>query len=192
MVVGRYAPPSTDDQVSAAPDWSPDGTTIAFARFATAIDSRVNIRYALQSDLYEVPSGGGEAVRLTRTPNLSEGSPRFRPGGGSTPAGTRQECVLSGTAGPDVLRGTPRPDLVDAGPGNDAVYRAGGADVIDAGAGNDVVWGGTGRDELRGGPGNDTILARDHARDVIYGGPGRDNAWVDRTLDIVASVEVRH
>ncbi len=132
-IVGRYAPPSTDEQVSASPDWSPDGTTIAFARFATQINSRVNVRYALQSDLYEAPADGGEAVRLTRTPNLFEGGPRFRPRGGATPAGTRQECVLDGTAGPDLIRGTPRGDLVDAGPGSDAVYGGVGADVIDGG-----------------------------------------------------------
>ncbi|HEX9351295.1 MAG TPA: hypothetical protein VF877_08490, partial [Gaiellaceae bacterium] len=46
------------EQVSASPDWSPDGTTIAFARFATQINSRVNVRYALQSDLYEAPADG--------------------------------------------------------------------------------------------------------------------------------------
>jgi len=189
-IVGRYAPPSTDEQVSASPDWSPDGTTIAFARFATQINSRVNVRYALQSDLYEAPADGGEAVRLTRTPNLFEGCPRFRPRGGATPAGTRQECVLDGTAGPDLIRGTPRGDLVDAGPGSDAVYGGVGADVIDGGAGNDVLWGGDGRDELRGGSGNDTIHARDRARDAVHGGTGRDRAWVDWKLDIVANVEV--
>jgi hypothetical protein len=189
-IVGRYASPSTDEQVSASPDWSPDGRTIAFARFATRIDPRVNVRYALQSDLYEAPADGGEAVRLTRTPNLSEGGPRFRIRGGSTLAGTGQKCVIEATVGRDVIRGSPRGDLVDAGPGNDVVYGRGGADVIAGGIGNDVLWGGDGRDELRGGPGNDTIHARDRARDAVSGGPGRDRAWVDPKLDLVANVEM--
>src|SRR5207244_11544645 len=122
---------------------------IVFVRFATQIDSRTNVRYALPADLYAVPVGGGPAVALTQTPNVSEAGPAFRPGSNAEAAGTTQPCIFEGTSRRDVLRATPRPDLVDAGPGNDVVYGRAGGDVLDGGPGDAERQGGSDRHQLR-------------------------------------------
>jgi hypothetical protein len=190
-IVGRYAAPTTParDAIAASPTWSPDGSTIAYELLATAYDGRTNVRYALPSDLYEAPAAGGPAVALTRTPELSERAPAFRPGTHAAPAGLSQRCVIRGTSKDDVIRGTAKADLILAGAGNDRVLGRAGADVIYGGPGNDVLFGGPGGDWLLGGPGNDRLHARDGSFDVVYGGPaGHDVAWVDRR-DLVTGVE---
>jgi dipeptidyl aminopeptidase/acylaminoacyl peptidase len=188
-IVGRYADPSTDQAVSGAPSWSPDGSLIAFVRFATQYNARTNFRYTLQSDLYVTRVDGGPATRLTQTPDVSESGPEFRPGAHATPAGSAQACVLRGTAGRDVIRGSRRDDLIFAGAGNDVVQARAGADFVVGDAGNDVLVGGPGRDFLLGGSGNDQLYARDGTGDLVYGGPGSDRATRDPKLDTLANVE---
>lgn len=188
-IVGRYAGPSTDEAVSASPSWSPDGSSVAFARFATEYDARTNFRYVEQADLYVAPAAGGAETRMTRTPDLSESGPRFRPGTHAAPAGTTQPCVLRGTAHRDVIHGSRRDDLIFAGAGNDVVEARGGADVVDGSAGGDVLVGGPGEDFLRGAAGNDRLYAKDRAADLVYGGPGKDSAFVDPKLDRWTNVE---
>jgi hypothetical protein len=171
-IVARYAQRSTDSAVSMLPSWAANGS-IVFERAATAYDARTNVRTLGQSDLYLAPAGGGPAVPLTQTPDVSEMLPAVRPGSSLAAAGTTQPCVRVGTPGNDVLRGTP------------------GEDLIDGRGGNDVIRGGGGRDVLFGGVGNDRLFARDGKPDRVDGGPGRDRAWVDRR-DAVSGVERVH
>ena len=56
--------------------------------------------------------------------------------------------------------------------------------------GNDFVFGAAGRDLLDGGNDADTLEARDSTRDRVYGGAGRDRARVDRSRDLVRSIQV--
>ena len=187
-VVGRYAPPSTQWIATHSPSWSSDGSLIAFARSAVGVNPRVNISYLREADLFAVPAGGGDAVALTRTPNISEEAPKFRPGPAQARAGRSQPCVLAGTPRRDVIRGTAADDLVDAGGGRDLLYGRAGDDVLVGGAGDDTLLGGPGRDVLRGGPGNDRLHTRDGVADEVGGGFGHDRAWVDQR-DLVGSIE---
>jgi dipeptidyl aminopeptidase/acylaminoacyl peptidase len=61
----------SDDRETAA-TWSADGKWIVYQQ-----DRGGNEMY----DLYAIPSGGGEAVNLTNTPDISETSPHFSPDG---------------------------------------------------------------------------------------------------------------
>jgi Ca2+-binding RTX toxin-like protein len=189
-LVGRYAPPSSDDAVSTLPSWSADASTIVFERARTTYDARTNIRSLADADLYSVPAEGGRAVRLTRAPEVDEDGAAFRPGPVTRAAGTPQPCRIVGGAGRDVIRGTSGDDLVDAGAGADHVAGRGGDDFLDGGPGNDTLRGGRGSDLLLGGAGADRIYAHDGASDSVHGGPGRDSAEVDRGLDIVGGVEI--
>lgn len=188
-LVGRYAPPSTNDAVSRLPSWSPDGASIVFARSGTASNARTNIRTLLNADLYLGSPAGGAEVPLTRTPLVNETAPEWRPGSSTAAAGTPQTCLLTGTGGRDVLRGTSADDLVDGGPGNDVLDGGGGDDLLAGGPGNDRLRGGAGHDVLLGLAGNDRLEARDGTWDQVLGGSGRDYARVDRKRDQVVGVE---
>lgn len=161
---------------------------IAFARSAVGVNPRVNVSYLREADLFAIPVGGGDAVALRRTPNISEEAPTFRPGSAQARAGRSQSCVLAGTPRRDVIRGTAADDLVDAGGGRDLLYGRAGDDVLVGGAGDDILIGGPGRDFLRAGSGNDRLHTRDGVTDDVGGGFGRDRAWVDKR-DLVGSVE---
>jgi WD40 repeat protein len=188
-VVGRYAPPSTDQAVSHSPAWSPNGSTIVYARAAVGYSGRPPARFLLKSDLFAVPAGGGTATRLTDTPDVSELAPEFRPAAPAR-AGTSQPCVLIGTARGDSIRGTRAGDLIAAGAGADRILAGGGNDVIAAGSGADFVNAGPGGDRLFGGRGNDRFFLSDGTIDVADGFLGRDVAQADRT-DRLVGVETR-
>ena len=188
-VLARYAPQSTDAAVAHSPAWSPDGSTIVYARAAIGHAARPPASFLLQSDLFAVPAGGGTPTRLTDTPAISELAPAFRPAAPSR-AGTSQACVLVGTAGRDAIRGTTAGDLIAAGAGDDRIYARRGDDVVVAGAGADFVNAGPGRDWVGGGKGRDRFFLRDRTVDVVHGHLGHDVAWADRT-DRLAGVEGR-
>ena len=161
---GRYGPPSTLEAVSHAPQWTSDGTTIVYERapahyFSWRYGSGILLGNA---DLYAYPVERGEAAPLTSTPDVDESGVVLRPARGGGTAGTAQECIYSGTDGPDTVHGTGGDDLVTAGPGNDVVFGRGG---------------------------NDRNYARDHQSDRLLDGVGRDRAWVDPGGDIVKTVE---
>ena len=188
---GSYAPPSTMEAVSHAPQWTSDGTTIVYERAPAYYWSwRYGSGIALGSaDLYAFPVGGGETAQLTSTPEIDEGDVVLRPARGGGTAGTAQQCIYEGTDGADTVYGTGGDDLVSAGPGNDVVFGRGGNDLIVGGKGNDALYGGDGRDEIWGDAGNDRIYARDRRSDRVLGGLGRDRAWVDPRRDLVKTVE---
>jgi hypothetical protein len=189
---GSYAPPSTMEAVSHAPQWTSDGTTIVYERapayyFSWRYGSGILLGNA---DLYAFRVGGGETVQLTSTPGVDEDNVVFRPARGGGTAGTAQQCIYEGTDGPDRVYGTDGDDLVNAGPGNDVVFGRGGTDLIVGGRGNDALYGGGGRDEIWGDAGNDRIYVRDRMSDRVLGGLGRDRAWVDPRRDTVKDVEM--
>jgi Ca2+-binding RTX toxin-like protein len=189
--VATYAVGSRSDLVVRSPDWSPDGSTIAYLRAPSYVYARTNVRILLPADLHSAPAAGGAETRLTQSPALDEAAPDFRPGAGAAPGGTRQSCVLSGTPGRDVLHGTGAADLVDARGGNDVVDGRGGNDLVVGGPGQDRLAGGRGRDLIDAGGGNDRLYAQDAAGDRLSGGLGRDRAWVDRR-DLTQGVELRY
>jgi dipeptidyl aminopeptidase/acylaminoacyl peptidase len=186
--VGRFASGSRDVAVR-SPEWSPDGATIVYVRAPIHAFARTNTNYLDPADLYSSPSDGGTESRLTRTPNLDEGKPDFRPAAGTKPARTTS-CVLSGTSRGDVIRGTNAGDLIDAGRGADVVYGRGGNDMLAGGAGDDRLFGGSGRDQLDGNTGRDRLYARDRERDSLTGASGLDRAWIDRSGDWARGVEI--
>ena len=190
-IVGSYATGSRPDFIVRSPEWSPDGETIVYVRATVHDFPRTNTRYPGPGDLYSVPAGGGTESRLTRTPNLDEGGPDFRPAAGTKPA-LSTPCVLSGTSGHNMIRGTAAADLIDAGRGNDLVYGLGGNDLLAGGPGHDRLVGGSGRDHLDGGDGNDRLYGRDRARDSLSGGWGIDRAWIDRSGDWTQGVEINY
>jgi dipeptidyl aminopeptidase/acylaminoacyl peptidase len=189
---GSYAPASTMQAVSHAPNWTSDGTTIVYERAPAYYYSwRYGSGIALGSaDLYAFPVGGGETAQLTSTPGVGERNVVFRPARGGGTAGTAQRCIYVGTEGPDRIYATKGDDLVSAGPGKDVVHGRGGSDLIVGGDGNDALYGGSGRDEIWGDRGSDLIYARDRMSDRVLGGLGRDSAWIDaRPRDSVKDVE---
>jgi hypothetical protein len=188
---GSYAPPSTMEAVSHAPNWTSDGTTIVYERapafyFSWRYGSGILLGNA---DLYAFLVGGGETARLTSSPGVDEGGVVVRPARAGGTAGTAQLCIYEGTNRADTIYGTDGDDLVSAGPGNDVVFGRGGKDLIVGGKGNDALYGNGGSDEIWGDAGNDRIYARDRVSDRVLGGLGRDRAWVDPRRDTVKDVE---
>jgi Tol biopolymer transport system component len=55
----------TSGAASRAPTWSPDGSEIAFVR---------------NGDIWKIPTGGGKATNLTRSPNVREANPAWSDG----------------------------------------------------------------------------------------------------------------
>jgi Tol biopolymer transport system component len=146
------------------PQWSPDGSFIAFVRG----------RYQAPLVVVIKPDGSGER-------EVAAGfDPVWR-----VPAplpSHRRPCIVHGTSRADVIRGTSRGDVILAGRGADRVYGGGGPDVI---------VGGLGPDRLFGGSRGDVFGARDRTRDYIVGGPGSDTAYVD-LADVRSQLETVH
>ena len=188
---GSYASGSRYDFVVRSPEWSPDGATVVYLRAPVHEFPRTNTRYLGPADLYSSPSQGGAESRLTRTPNLDEGDPDFRPAAGTKPA-RAAPCVLSGTSGGDVIRGTASSDLIDAGRGADVVY---------GGGGNDLLAGGPGNDRLLGDPGATSSTVATAATGSMrgIGSPTRSMEAMDSTArgsigpgDFTRGVEIRY
>jgi Ca2+-binding RTX toxin-like protein len=164
------------------PEFSPDGTRIAFVR---------------DGDIWTMTTEGGDEVNVTHSP-IIETDPTWQAAG--TPAGGAEPCAIVGTEGDDVLVGSPYADWVydlggndvvrtlegddlvfdgagadhyELGDGADAIIPVGGGNTIDAGPGDDRISGSDEADRILGGDGNDTVWGRGGA-DVIFGGPGND------------------
>ena len=189
------------------PDWSPDGSTIAFQRSLN------------DHDIFTMRPDGSRQYRITKNTTF-DGYPSYSPDGTRfvlmrhgittidasgtstkvlvgptevstystdwqplvcTIVGTAGDDELEGTAGDDVICGRGGDDLILPSAGNDTVIGGRGADTVYGGIGNDVLAGGPGADRLFGGDGNDRLTG-DQAKDVHSGGPNGDYlfAW-DRT-----------
>jgi Tol biopolymer transport system component len=148
------------------PDWSPDGTQIAYARY------RADIIRA-DADLH-VMNADGSRDRVLSTIPFPEVDPAWQPlPDGSQPfefLKRRPPCAVTGTARSDSLRGTSRDDLI---------YGFAGADRLSGGRGADRLGGGPGNDRLLGGTGND-VVAGGAGADVVSCGSGRDTVIASR------------
>ena len=151
----------------AAPDWSPDGTRIAFT-----IGGTINTIAAAGGDLRTVATGGDSAepayspdgrllaferdgdiwtstpagtdlINVTRSP-VDEHQPAWQAGTALVPAGSDKPCAIVGTDQGEELVGTEYDDVF---------YDLGGADTIRGLGGNDRVFDGEGLDRIEGGDG---------------------------------------
>jgi hypothetical protein len=189
-----------------APAWSPDGSTIAFARSGGPTSQLVLVG----------PDGTNERTIASGT------SPSWAPDGSwiafaqldatyrshafvVKPDGTQQRLIESGMpgaftstffwrpsapfpehrrrcvlSGAHVIKGTDRGDVLLGGTGRDRLYGRGG---------DDVLIGGAGHDRLYGAPGDDFIDAYDKTRDYLFGGPGSDRGSYDLDRDRRNSIE---
>jgi Tol biopolymer transport system component len=149
------------------PQWSPDGSLIAFTRGPYQASRVAVIK----------PDGSSEQVVAD---SIDGREPVWR-----VPAplpSHRRPCVVHGTSQADVIHGTSRGDVVLAGRGADRVYGGGGPDVI---------VGGLGPDRLFGEGGGDEFGARDRTRDYVLGGLGKDAGWFDY-VDVRSTLERSH
>ena len=149
---------------SGTPQWSPDGSLIAFTRGSYQA-YRVAVIKPDGSGEQEVAAGFDPAWRVP-----APLPPHRRP------------CIVHGTSRPDVIHGTRMGDVILAGRGADRVYGGGGPDVIVGGLGPDRLFGGA-----RGG----LFGAKDRTRDYIVGGGGSDTAYVD-PVDVRSQLETVH
>ena len=192
------------------PAWSPDGSTIAFAR-AVGTTSRIVLispdgtnerTIAIGTRPAWAPDGSWIAFALPGPEIYQSQVAVVRPSGTDThvvetglpgavttaffwrPSAPfpqhRRRCVLAGTTGADAIEGTSRGDVL---------FGAAGADRIYGRSGDDVLVGGTGHDRLYGGKGSDFIDAYDGIRDYLFGGPGSDRGSYDLYRDRRKSIE---
>lgn len=132
------------------PEFSPDGTRIAFVRNGDVWTMRA--------------SDGGDLVRVTATTMVAETEPAWQPLPATPAAAGTIPCAITGTEGDDVLVGTEGPDVFCDRGGNDQIVGLGG---------DDVVWDGPGDDRIEAGEGDDIVfLSAGH--NTVLGGGGDD------------------
>jgi Ca2+-binding RTX toxin-like protein len=173
------------------PEFSPDGTRIAFVR---------------DGDIWTMSASGGEQANVTHSP-IIETDPTWQAAG--APAGSPEPCAIVGTEGDDVLVGSPYADWVydlggndivrtlegddlvfdgagadryELGDGVDVVVFSDGGNTVDAGPGDDRITGSNQADRILGGDGNDTIWGMS-GPDILFGGPGNDRIEGNRGDD---------
>ena len=180
------------EAVDTAPDWSPRGDVLSFARQEcdecgtqvwTVRPDGTNERPMPVESAWDgawSPDGLhlallGVPIRIVTSAGRIERQLGGRAGlvvaaesGESFTGGIswQPRCTKTGSTGADRLRGGGAPDRLCSQ------------------AGDDVIAGGGGRDQLFGQEGNDSIDARDHAFDIVGCGPGRDDVLADR-IDLV-------
>ncbi len=168
-----------------APDWSPDGTLIAFPLGsalhtispgggelrtipgggrdpAWSPDGKL-IAFQRQQDIWTYAVATGELVNVTRSPAI-EGQPAWQTGTAFRMVGAARPCAVVGTEGADELVGSEDADVF---------YDLGGDDTIRGFGGDDVVYDGEGIDRIETGDGADLVLLRSGANTVLAG-PGDD------------------
>jgi RTX calcium-binding nonapeptide repeat (4 copies)/WD40-like Beta Propeller Repeat len=177
---GGHARVITEAPSAFDPNWSPDGTEIAYSDFGACRRHGVHV----------VNVATAENVRLTSDCRVF---------------GTPRADRIVGTALVDVIDAGAGDDTVTAGRGDDVVLARAGRDVVKDGPGRDLVLGGPGADNLHGdrllgGPGRDRLTsgsswraeinARDGERDWIScGSPRRDTVTADRFDRVARSCE---
>lgn len=198
LMTGEITLVSTDtagnlgNSSSDSPVFSPDGSKIAFASYASNFSpSDTNGAY----DLFvkDLVTGAITLVSTDAAGNLGNGgsgNPVFSPDG-------TQIAFVSGASNlvPDDTNGMldvfvvtleeKRSEIIHGGIAADTFYGYSGDDVIYGGGGDDTIFGGDDNDTLRGEDGDDTVFGdtgNDNVRggagnDVLGGGAGNDSVW---------------
>ena len=131
------------------PEFSPDGTRIAFVRNGDVWTMRA--------------ADGGDPVRVTAT-MVPETEPAWQRLPATPIAAGTVPCAITGTEGDDVLVGTEGPDVF---------FDRGGDDTILGLGGDDVVWDGPGDDRVEAGDGDDIVFLN-AGHNTVLGGEGAD------------------
>jgi Tol biopolymer transport system component len=166
--IAYQLPPCVEDEFGdrcngdGSPVWSPDGTRIAFVRFASSEGRNFGRLHTMNVD------GSGVSTALA---SFTGGAIDWAP-----VIADSSECTITGTKGNDYVPGTPQDDVICGRGGGDVIRGRGGDDTVRAGGGDDAVRGGVGADTLGGGDGDDVLTTRDGVRgnDSADGGVGRD------------------
>ncbi len=171
-----------------APDWSPDGSLLAYRARRAGFTCPAYPGSVVEQVRLIRPDGGG---RRNVTDGCEAGVPTFAPAGGrvaysqlSPAGGLRLDVYVAPTAPGAATCLTCARVLGDAfatlawqplprGPRGRVRAGSPAGETLVGGAGRDVVAGRAGADRLRGLGGNDVVLGGD-GRDVLEGGPGRD------------------
>jgi len=152
------------------PDWSPDGSRIA---------------YSSSGDLFTRARDGSDPRQVTSEELRDDYAPLWSPDGTRIAfTGTRvqvfcggfpypYEASIVGTSDADVLKGTEEPDVIAGRGGDDEIVGLGGGDIVCGGDGHDEISGGDGNDSVFGDDGND-VLVTDAGDDRVEGGRGDD------------------
>ncbi len=178
----RLTPLIQSYSIRGRPDYSPDGTRIAFAGTGSAGDW----------DIWTMNADGTDVENFTNTPSVLEDYPDWGHLALPPPAkvvpedcasahatliGTDAEDALPGTRGPDVVLGLEGNDTLLGGSGKDALCAGAGrlpdADSLTGGGAKDLLDGGPGPDKLVGGPGDDLLIGG-RGNDQCLGGAGHD------------------
>ena len=182
-------------------DFSPDGTTVAFASAA--------------SNLVAGDTNGKVDIFVVELTPAIIGTP-----GPDSLVGTAAADLIDGLAGNDTLLGMDGNDTILGGAGLDQLFGGNGNDSIDAGAGNDVLTGGAGADLLYGNDDDDvfnlsndgtwgsmaainrhmvssagvpdqrTITGRIASQDALDGGDGNDSVYGSAGNDVLFYTDV--
>ena len=170
------------------PDWSPSGDALVMASMRGLDEDGGCDPACPPSDVFTLPSAGGEVRRLTHAQDAFE--PAWSPDGRFVIYDTAGRITVVGPAGGKPRRLTRGPG-VDSSPNwqtrctrpgtsaKNAIRGTAGKDLLCGFGGNDTLDGGAGEDRLFGGRGDDSLRAVDGQWDVIGCGSGSDTVLAD-------------
>jgi Ca2+-binding RTX toxin-like protein len=151
----------------ADPEYSPDGTLVAFVRGDGIWTRRL--------------TDGFERVVVSAPLDLAQPTWQPRTATSVEPAG-HEACAIKGTSADEVIEGTEQDDVILGGSGRDLIYAGAGDDIvfdegdaeIHAGGGDDWVTPRGGQSLVLGGDGDDRISGVDAVGLTAWGQAGAD------------------
>lgn len=182
------------------PNWSPDGTKIAFLDGGGFCEGGLNAPITIMNasdgmgrrtlTTFGSPVWSPDGTKIAYSPKAGGIGFVSADGTGTAtivlasgyvgdwqpiPAITVPACTITGTNGNNVLVGTAAGDVICGLGGNDGLWGLAGNDILRGDLGNDVLVDFSGTDKLEGGEGNDFLFARDGSGgDTLDGGAGAD------------------